>query len=69
MQMIIVKKNILGPYIGRSNFDNTMINPQDLLIQIFLFLDLISHSVKNSSQDGWKNNLSTYKIPNQFSVY
>ena len=61
------KKIFIGPYIGRSNFDNTMINPTGLINTDLFILDLIKHSMcLNNNEIGWKKILKIYKIPKPF---
>ncbi len=63
------KKIFIGPYMGRSSFHNTMINPTGLIKTDLLILDLINYSIKqNSSDKGWKYILKEYKIPEQFQL-
>ena len=63
------QKIFIGPYFGRSNFNNTMINPTGLIQTDLFILDLIYFTVINNNfETGWISNLKKYKIPEQFNI-
>ena len=63
------KRIFIGPYFGRSNFNNTMINPTGLIKTDLFILDLIYFTtLYNDIQTAWVKNQEKYKIPKQFNV-
>lgn len=63
------QKIFLGPYYGRSHFNNTMINPTGLIQTDLFILDLIHLTIKNNNEiDGWESVLKKHKIPIEFSL-
>lgn len=59
----------LGPYLGRSHFNNTMINPTGMVETDLFLLDLIYSSISNDNIEyGWIKNLEKYKIPYQYKI-
>ena len=62
-------KVFLGPYLGRSHFNNTMINPTGMIETDLFLLDLIYLSISNgNTEDAWIKVLEKYKIPYQFNI-
>lgn len=62
-------KVFLGPYWGRSHFNNTMINPTGMVETDLFLLDLIYSSISNGNiEDGWIKILKKYKIPYQYNI-
>ena len=62
------KRVFLGPYFGRSHFNDTMINPTGLIQTDLFILDLINFTQKNDMLLGWNSTLKKYKIPKEFDV-
>ena len=63
------KRIFIGPYFGRINFNDTMINPTGLIKTDLLILDLINLSIENKNlETGWIEVLKKYKIPNEFEI-
>ena len=63
------KRIFIGPYFGRINFNDTMINPTGLIKTDLLILDLINLSMKNKNlETGWIEVFKKYKIPNEFEI-
>lgn len=63
------KKIFLGPYFGRKNFENTMINPTGLIETDLFLLDLINFNLlSNDNYNNWIEVLKKYKIPKQFLI-
>ncbi len=63
------KKIFLGPYFGRSNFNNTMVNLTGLIKTDLFILDLIKLTFEHENiEAGWINVLQKYNIPKQFNI-
>ena len=63
------KRIFIGPYLGRLNFNNTMINPTGLIKTDLFILDLINLSIHHKDlKIGWFKALKKYKIPEQFQI-
>ncbi len=63
------KRIFIGPYLGRINFNNTMINPTGLIKTDLFILDLINLSTKKKDfERGWIKVLEKYKTPSEFKI-
>ncbi len=63
------KRIFIGPYFGRSDFNNTMINPTGLIKTDLFILDLIYFTkLNNDIKSAWIRNQKKYKIPEQFNI-
>ena len=63
------KRIFIGPYFGRINFNDTMINPTGLIKTDLFILDLINLSTqKKDLERGWIKVLEKYKIPSEFKI-
>ncbi len=63
------KRIFIGPYFGRSDFNNTMINPTGLIKTDLFILDLIYFTkLNNDIESAWIRNQKKYKIPEQFNI-
>ena len=62
------KRIFIGPYFGRSDFNNTMINPTGFIKTDLFILDLINLTFNSNLEKGWNDNLIKYKIPSQFKI-
>jgi len=62
-------KLFLGPYLGRSHFNNTMINPTGMINTDLFLLDLIDLSISNDNiESGLERVLEKYDIPFQYKI-
>jgi protein O-GlcNAcase/histone acetyltransferase len=63
------KKIFLGPYLGRTNFDDTMINPTGLIKTDLFILDLINLSIQHKELTrAWIESLKKHKVPEEFLI-
>ena len=63
------KRIFIGPYFGRPDFNNTMINPTGLIKTDLFILDLIYFTkLNNDIESAWIRNQKKYKIPEQFNI-
>lgn len=62
-------KLFIGPYFGRSHFNNTMINPTGMIKTDLFILDLIFLSITNNdNESGWRKILEKYKMPYEYNI-
>lgn len=62
-------KLFIGPYFGRSHFNNTMINPTGMIKTDLFILDLIFLSITNNdNESGWRKVLEKYKMPYEYNI-
>ena len=61
-------KIFLGPFLGRKNFDNVMVNPTGLIKTDLFLLDLISLTGTHNNMTNWKRTLKKHNIPEEFLI-
>ena len=63
------KKIFLGPWFGRTDLNNIMVNLTGMIETDLFLLDLISLNANNYNYEiNWQNILKKYKIPKEFSL-
>ncbi len=63
------RRFFIGPFLGRQNIDDIMINPTGLLRTDLLILDLFANSFSNKvSNKEWENTLKIHGVPKSFKT-
>lgn len=58
------RRLFVGPYVGRRNLKNVMINPTGLINTDLLILDIIANTIdKKNPNLAWKNTLGNHGVP------
>ena len=62
------RRLFIGPYVGREDLKNVMINPTGLINTDLLILDIFASSVKHKpSKNEWRIILNTHGVPKVFN--